>query len=155
MIDAPQIVQSPAMLTAFIPLTVPRAEIRTVMGPGISEVFGALAAQKIAPAGAWLTHHLRMDPSVFDFEICVPTSSPVAAAGRVRPGQIDAATVARTVYRGPYEGLGDAWGEFKSWIGANGHATRADLWECYQVGPETTSDPARWRTELNWPLVAA
>jgi hypothetical protein len=29
----------------------------------------AVAAQGIAPAGPWFTHHLRMDPATFDFEI--------------------------------------------------------------------------------------
>jgi effector-binding domain-containing protein len=93
-----------------------------------------------------------MDPNVFDFEISVPVATPVAAAGRVRPGQLPAAKVARTVYRGPYEGLGSAWGEFIAWIKANGHETRADLWECYVTGPESSPDPSTWRTDLNQPL---
>src|SRR5207247_1613712 len=105
MLDKPQIVQIDAQQTAFIHLTVPRAEIRNVMGPGLAEVRAALAAQGIAPAGPWFTHHLRMDPEVFDFEICVPVTAPVTAVGRVRSGRLRAATVAQTVYHGPYEGL--------------------------------------------------
>jgi hypothetical protein len=27
------------------------------------------------------------------------------------------------------------------------------LWERYLVGPETTADQSKWRTELNLPLV--
>jgi effector-binding domain-containing protein len=61
--------------------------------------------------------------------------------------------VARVVYRGPYEGLGAAWGEFDAWIAANGHKPGTDLWECYVAGPESSPDPAAWRTELNRPLV--
>jgi effector-binding domain-containing protein len=61
--------------------------------------------------------------------------------------------VARTVYRGPYEGLGTAWGEFNAWIAANGHTPAPDLWECYVAGPESSPDPATWRTELNRPLI--
>lgn len=45
-----------------------------------------------------------MDPAIFDFEISVPVTSPVAAAGRVKPGQLPATKVARTIYHGPYEG---------------------------------------------------
>jgi effector-binding domain-containing protein len=152
MLDKPEIIQTDAQLTAVIHVTIPREQIREVMGPGITELMQAVASQGIEPSGAWFTHHLRMDPKVFDFEICVPVATPVAAAGRVRPGQLPAAKVARTVYRGPYEGLGSAWGEFISWIKANGHETRADLWECYVTGPETSPDPSTWRTELNQPL---
>jgi effector-binding domain-containing protein len=152
-IDPPQITESAAQLTAVIHLTVPREEIRHVMGPGLGELREALAAQGIAAAGPWFTHHLRMDPEVFDFEICVPVTSPVAPAGRVRPGQLPAARVARTVYHGPYEGLSDAWGEFMGWIEAQGHTPAPDLWECYVAGPESSPDPAAWRTELNRPLL--
>ncbi len=152
MIETPQITQTGRQLTAAIHLTVPRAEIQHVMGPGITEVLAAVADQGIGPAGPWLTHHLRMDPEVFDFEICVPVTAPVAPTGRVQPGELPAATVVRTMYHGPYEGLGDAWGEFHAWITANGHTPRPDLWEVYAVGPESSPDPADWRTELNQPL---
>ena len=113
MLDQPEIVQTTAQPTAALRLTIPRAEIQNVMGPGYREVMAAVAAQGIAPVGPWLTHHLRMDPDVFEFEICVPVAAPLAAAGRVQPGELRAATVARTAYHGRYEGLAAAWGEFK------------------------------------------
>jgi effector-binding domain-containing protein len=152
MIEQPHIVQTAAQRTAVIRLTVPRAEIRTVMGPGYRELMAAIAAQGIAPCGPWFTHHLKAPGETFDFELGVPVDAPVAAAGRVRPGELRAATVARTVYRGPYEGLPGAWSEFMAWIEAAGHAPAPDLWECYAAGPESGPDPAQWRTELNRPL---
>jgi effector-binding domain-containing protein len=94
-----------------------------------------------------------MDPAVFAFEIGVPVAAPVAAAGRVKPSRWPAETVARTVYHGDYEGLGPAWGEFQAWIAAEGHTSAPDLWECYVVGPESSPDPADWRTELTRPLI--
>ena len=152
MLDTPQILQIARQLTAVIHLTVPREEIRRVMGPGLTELRNALAAQGVTPTGAWFTHHLRMDPAVFDFEIGLPVPVVVAAAGRVKAGYLPAATVARTVYRGPYEGLANAWGEFEAWIAANGHTPCPDVWECYVAGPEASPDSADYRTELNHPL---
>ena len=152
MLDTPQITQIAAQLTAIIHLTVPREEIRNVMGPGIGEVMAAVAAQGIAPAGPWFTHHLRMDPDTFDFEVGVPVTAPVVAVGRVKAGQWPAMKVARTVYHGEYEGLGAAWGEFDAWIAAQGLTSGPDLWECYVAGPESGPDPSTWRTELNRPL---
>lgn len=152
MLDTPQVTQTAPQQTAVIHLTIPRAEIRNVMGPGIGELMATVAAQGIATAGPWFTHHLRMDPNIFDFEIGVPVTAPVAAAGRVKGGELPATRVARTVYRGPYEGLGAAWGEFDAWIAAEGYKTAPDLWECYVAGPESSPDPASWRTELNRPL---
>ena len=155
MIDTPEIAQSTARQVAMIRLTVPTSQIRTVMGPGIREVYETLAAQRLSPAGPWLTHHVRRPTEVFDFAICVPVTTPVAPAGRVQPGVLPAATVARTVYQGPYEGLAAAWGELMGWIEAGGHTPREDLWEIYLVGPESGQDASTWRTELNRPLVDA
>ena len=93
-----------------------------------------------------------MDPKVFDFEICVPVKAPVSAKGRVKPGKLPAARVARTVFHGDYAGLGEAWGEFGEWIKAQGLKPADDLWEVYTVDPSTNPDPSSWRTELNRPL---
>jgi effector-binding domain-containing protein len=153
MIDPPHITETAAQQAAVIHLTIPRSEIQQVMGPAIGEVMSAVAAQGIAPAGPVFSHHFRMSPEVFDFEVGVPVSKAVAAAGRVKPGQLPAAKVARTVYHGPYEGLGAAWGKFGQWIAANGHQPTPNVWECYVAGPESSPDPANWRTELNRPLL--
>jgi uncharacterized protein YndB with AHSA1/START domain/effector-binding domain-containing protein len=153
-IDTPRITRTTAQLAAVIHLTIPRNEIRSAMGPGLTEVMAAVKAQGIGPAGPWFTHHLKMNPATFDFEICVPVTAPVAPVGRVKPGIFPAVAVARTIYCGNYERLGEAWGEFKAWIAANGHTAGPDLYECYPVGPESSPNPADWRTELTQPLIA-
>ena len=152
MIDKPQIVQTAVQPAAIIRITVPRSEIQTVMGPGYQELMATVAAQGITPTGPWYTHHLKMEPENFDFELGVPIAAPISAAGRVTAGQLPAATVARTVYHGPYEGLGDAWASFDAWIGAEGLTPGPNLWECFVAGPESNPDPTTWRTELNRPL---
>ncbi len=154
MLDTPKIIETPAQLTAMIRFTIPREEIRNVMGPGLQEVMAAVVNQGVGPTGPWFTHHLKMDPDIFDFEICVPVKASVKPVGRVASGLIPARKkVARTIYHGGYEGLGEAWGEFVDWMEANGHTPAPDLWECYQAGPEASPDPAHWRTELNRPLL--
>lgn len=82
MLDTPHIVMADAQLTAYIHLTIPREEIQNVMGPGISEAMAAVTAQGIKPVGPWFSHHRRMSPDIFDFEICVPVDSPVTPVGR-------------------------------------------------------------------------
>jgi effector-binding domain-containing protein len=93
-----------------------------------------------------------MVPDIFDFEIGWPVAAPIAAASRVLPAQWPAGIAAQTVHHGAYEGLGAAWGELNRWIAAEGHAPAPDLWESYAVGPESSADPAAWRTELTRPL---
>jgi hypothetical protein len=128
MLDKPQITQTPDQLTAVIRLTIPRPEIRTVMGPGVRELMAAVAAQGIAPTGPWFSHHLRMEPNIFDFEISVPVTSPVAAVGRVKPGLWPATKVARTVYRGPIANCGfRSPADFRSWLARN-HTQSQGIW---------------------------
>ncbi len=154
LIDTPTITETTRQMAALIHLTIPRSEIRSAMGPGLSEIMAAVTAQGIGPAGPWFTHHLKIDPATFDFEICVPVTAPVEPVGRVKPGEFPPATVVRTVYCGKYERLGEAWAEFKAWLIANGYSAAPDLFECYPVGPDSSSNPADWRTELTQPLIA-
>ncbi|HEX3681870.1 MAG TPA: GyrI-like domain-containing protein [Bryobacteraceae bacterium] len=156
MIETPQVIQTAAHLAAIIHLTIARSEVQTVMGPAISEVMAAVMAQGLEPAGPWFTHHLKMDPEKFDFQVCVPISTPVAAVGRVVCATMPGARVARTIHQGPYDGtdgLAAAWSEFGKWIATNGHVTGPDLYECYLTGPESGSGPEDWRTELSRPLI--
>lgn len=111
-----------------------------------------VAAQGLTPAGPWYTHHFRMRPDIFDFEIGGPLTIPIQPTGRVQVGQWPAITLARTRYHGSSDGLGAAWGEFEAWLAAEGHTTGPDLWEQYVVGPESNPDPSHWRTELSRPL---
>jgi effector-binding domain-containing protein len=148
MIETPHITQTTERPTAIIHVTIPRERMPREIGPGVDELMAAIAAQDIAPAGPWFTHHLRRPTDTFDFEISVPVSTPVAPTGRVRPSVWPAMKVARTIYHGPYEGLGEAWGEFIQWMDTNGHQPADDLWESYVVGPHSNPDPTTWRTEL-------
>jgi effector-binding domain-containing protein len=152
MLATPQIINTNVQEAAVIHLTVPRNEMMKVFGPAVGELMAALAAQGVEPIGAVFAHHLKMSPDSFDFELGVKVAAPMKPAGRVKPGRLPSSKVARTVYSGPYEGLPAAWGEFNTWMKANGHEQAEDLWEVYSVGPQSSSDPANWRTELNRPL---
>ncbi len=154
MIDVPAVVEATPVRAAVIHFTIPRTEIQQAMGAGFGELISTLQAQGIAPAGAFFSHHFRVDATTFDFELGVPVATEVKPVGRVQYGELPGAKVIRTTYRGGYEGLGAAWGEFDQWIKANGLETAGDFWEVYAAGPESGPDPKTWRTELSRPLKA-
>lgn len=124
----------------------------TAFGPAVGALMAAIAAQGVEPDGPVFAHHLNMSPDIFAFELGVTVSAPVKATGQMKPGQLPSAKVARAVHIGPYEDLPAAWGESNSWMKANGHEQAENLWEVYSVGPQSSPDPANWRTELNRPL---
>jgi effector-binding domain-containing protein len=153
MIDEPWIEVMPEQEIAFVPITVARNQIQKVMMPGLSEIRSALNEQGVVPGGPWLTHHHYLKPEEFNFDICVPVTKVISPQGRVRPGTLDARKVARTVHRGPYEELGQAWGAFMAWVSAQRLPACIDFFECYAKGPEASSDPAKWETVLSVPLM--
>jgi len=122
------------------------------MDPALRELRNALASQSIKSTGPWFTHHLKIDPKLFDFRVCLPVAADLTLTGRVQPGQMSEMKIARTIYRGPYERLGAAWGEFGKWLKDHGHSAEDDFWERYLKGPEKGDDPAEWETELNRPI---
>lgn len=152
MLDKPEIIETHPRRAAIIRLTIPREQMKDVMGPGIGELLTTIVGQGVSPAGPIFAHHLRIEPGLFDFELGVPVSKPVKAAGRVQPSEMPARRVARTWYHGPYEGLADAWHEFNGWVKAQGLTGDTDLWETYESGPEASNDPKEWRTELWRPI---
>ncbi len=152
MIDPPHVSQTIQRCTAVIRMVVPKAEIQRVMGAAIGEVIATVTAQGLTPSGPLFTHHFRIDPEVFDFEVGVPVKTPVTAVGRVVSGHLRAAQVATTVYHGPYEGLESAWQEFTDWLSSQELTPADDVWEYYRIGPEAGPDPATWETDLIQPL---
>ncbi len=83
----PILLETTSQSIATLHLTVPASEIRTVMGPGLTEVRSTIAAQGIDITGPWFTHHHVRPFDTFNFEICVPVNLPIVATGRVQPGE--------------------------------------------------------------------
>jgi effector-binding domain-containing protein len=153
MIETPKIVTLQSQATAKIYQVIPRSQIQQVMGKAFGELKAALQSQGIAATGPWFMHHLQPPGENFNFEVCFPVAAVVKPSGRVQPGEWPAMTVARTIFHGGYERLGEAWGEFMGWIEKHGHTVTKELWERYLIGPESVGDAAAWQTELTLQLV--
>lgn len=149
MIDTPKIVDTEAKLTAVIHLEIPRDQMATQFEPAMEELLSVLATQQIEPQGAVFAYHFRMPPGRFDLEVGFFVDATVVATGRVTASQLPATKVARTIYTGPYEGLHDAWGQFNAWLDSQDIKRAEELWEHYVVGPQTTTNPEEFKTELN------
>jgi effector-binding domain-containing protein len=158
MIEAPEITISRHETAAVIHIQCPRERIQAEVGPAVKEILAALASQGRSPSGPMFMHHLTMSKSQFDVEVGFPVNTSLRDSGRVMSSQLPAARVARTIYHGPYEGLFSAWDAFGKQLERDGLVGEGvlspikTLWECYLVGPETSSDQSRWRTQLNLPL---
>jgi len=148
MLETPELIDVSPQITAVVRLHIPREKCQQHWRPAVSELFGELERQGIAPAGPVFDHHFPAPDTHFDFEIGVPTAKPVIAHGRVIPSERPSFRAAKVVLAGDYEQLPDAWPEFMQWIAGQGHQTASDFWQIFVQGPETDPDPASYRTEL-------
>ncbi|QEL16660.1 SRPBCC domain-containing protein [Limnoglobus roseus] len=154
MIDAIQVTHAPARQAAVIRFHIPQKELPAVMPQAVKELLAVLGEQGLQPAGPLFNRYLSMAGGKFEFETGFPVDKPVTPSGRVVPGALPAAKVARAVYTGPYDQLHHVWHEFGARVQAGGHSPAHGLWESYVYGPESSLDPTTWRTELNQPLAS-
>ena len=110
--------------------------------------------------GPFARYH-AFGPEYVDVEIGIPIAAPidgVASLASLPAGEIGASglpggPVARTVHRGSYDGLKDAYDALHSWIHEQPGVDDGDgPWESYVVDPTTVADVSQLRTEITWPL---
>jgi len=145
-----QIVDTEELMTASIHLVVDGPSMPTVMDAAIQELYATVIGQGVEPTGPLFSYHHRRPSDTFDFEIGVTVNKAVAPAGRVQPSILPAVTVARAIYRGPYEGLSSGWQEMMGKVAEANLATSDRFWECYVKGPMEAPSSADYETELNW-----
>jgi len=146
----PEIITTKAQPTAVIHLEIPGRDMPKYMDPAVQEILIALTVQGLQPAGPMFSYHHRRPAETFDFELGFPVVKAIKPTGRVMNGTMPAEKVVRSVYQGPYEGLGPAWGELERWVREQGYSGTGRFWECYLDNPEEEKDPKAYRTELNW-----
>lgn len=145
----PEVITTKALPTAVINLMIPGRDMSKYMDPAIQEILKAIKDQGMEPAGPMFSYHHRRPADTFDFEIGFPVAKSIKPVGRVISGTLPAEKVVRSIYHGPYEGLGSAWGELQAWVREQKIAESGRFWECYLDNPAEVEDPKDYRTELN------
>jgi effector-binding domain-containing protein len=141
------------------------ASIRTILptygdvGPLYEELFKHLYSHGITiPAGPtmFICHDPEYKEKDVDVEAGVPISKSIPDVGRVKvyelPGLEQAAC---TIYKGPYEGISDAYSALMAWIESNGYQITGPDRELYLTSPADTQDPAEYVTEIQFPVKKA
>ena len=152
MLTPPYILTIPFERAAIIRLIVPRNDLPHHLPIALAELLATLTEQRLSPTGPAFAHYLRITPTHFDLELGLPVVATVRPSGRVDPGQLPAATVARAIHHGPWSLLPAAWSDLDRWLLTQPHTPARTLWERYLTDAESTADPSQHRTELNRPL---
>lgn len=140
--------QDAAVLRAEVPMP----ELRGVFDRAFHEVVAAVAAQDLAVTGPPFGFYPRMPAETVAVAAGFPTSGPVAPRGDVTAFTLPGGRAVRGVHVGPFEALEGTYRDLIAWAAAQGLALAGQMWESYLTDPSAEPDPARWETQITWPL---
>ncbi|MEV8438705.1 GyrI-like domain-containing protein [Actinosynnema sp. NPDC051121] len=150
-------------LTETKPFTATRVHRRiraTDLSRAIGEGFGLLfdhAAQAGAtPTGPPQVAYrgpFRPDGEI-EVDLLLPTDRPTGPAGDADTVRWPGGPAARTLHAGPHDRLGTAYEALEEWVRAHGLRPAGPQREVYLVGPDRTSNPESYLTEVVMPVIA-
>ncbi|MEX1296440.1 MAG: GyrI-like domain-containing protein [Candidatus Limnocylindrales bacterium] len=138
--------------TAVIRDEVPESGLAEAMGRMFQTVMSVLSEQGIEPASQPFARYHTFGDTI-DFEAGVIVKTPVQPAGEVKPGELPGGPAAIAVHTGTYETLGATHAAMRRWLEANpAQQPNGGPFEIYVSDPASEPDPARWMTEVVYPL---
>lgn len=129
------------------------------VGQLYGEIFKHLAKKMIfKPAGPTMlicydTEYKERD---VDVEVVVPIKKSISSSDKVKIYELPALEQAAcTIYKGAYEGISEAYNALMTWIETNGFQIAGPDREIYLTSPYDTKDPAKYVTEIQFPIKKA
>jgi effector-binding domain-containing protein len=148
-IDNIRLEQRPTMLVAAMRTTVPATNGGAVMGPLVQEILAYIEVTGVERTGVPYAR-TSWDPGS-DIEVGIPIARALSGNKRVFPAELPAGAVAVVWFTGPYDQLGPVINAAREWIAERSFKT--DLpWEFYHSDPRVVTDPAKFETELVFPV---
>lgn len=148
-IDNIRFEERPTLTVALMRGTVPATNGGDVMPPMVQEILAHMNESGAELAGppyaktSWV-------PGA-DIEVGIPVACPVSGNERVAAGELPAGRAAVVWFTGPYDQLGPVIIAAKEWIAER--SLKSDWpWEFYHSDPRVVTDPAKFETELVFPV---
>ena len=131
----------------------PIQQMGKTMGRVFGEIFRYLGPKGINPTGPPVAvYYSSPDSDPVDFEVCVPVPSGVTGEGKVKAKTLPGGRMASLIYVGPYREIGFAYSILTQWIEKSEYSPAGPCREVYLKGPQETSNPEEYRTEILKPI---
>lgn len=104
------------------------------------------------PAGMPFVRTIAFDGGSMDIEVGWPVAEPFEASGEVTASMLPGGPAAVASYLGPYDQIAPAYEAIQAWCAEHGREIAGPPWESYFTDPHDEPDPAKWRTDLHFPL---
>jgi DNA-binding transcriptional MerR regulator len=154
--------RAPAVTVAAIEATVRRDDVLTWYADAMAELSAVVPDPAGPPGGlydntlftegrghvlVYLPVHATTPPAAGRVHATTPP-----AAGRVHAAVLPAVELAVAMHAGDHDTIDVTYGELGAWVVTHALAVAGPVRETYLCGPRDTDDPARWRTEIGWPV---
>ncbi len=143
------------MTVAFVSMKGPYS----LIGETFGKLYGWIGEKGYVPTGPPVGVYFNAPGQVPDEELLWELRSPIA--GDVAPGgpderglgikKVEAAEVAATMHKGPYDQVGATYGALAGWIAENGYEIVGPSEEVYLSDPGKTA-PEELLTEIHFPV---
>lgn len=148
-----------AQPVAAVRMVIPWGQLGEVLGSTFGEIAMHLAASEAPMAGAPVVLYYGMDATTneegnAELEIAIPVVAPILEGERVKNSTVPAGTAVTTIHMGPYHEISKAYQAIQAWLQEHGHQSAGSAWEVYMTDPESTPDPADYRTDVYWLLAS-
>lgn len=147
-----RVVETEQRPTAVLRAQVPVAELPTFFQKAFGATWEVMQAQGLAPTGPPFALYRGMPAETVDVEVGFPVTSPVRPAGEVLPGTLPGGRAVEAMHVGPYDTMGETYGQVEQWMVAERLRPGPVMWESYLSDPQTEPDPATWHTLIHWPV---
>jgi DNA gyrase inhibitor GyrI len=138
--------------TAVIREEVSENDLAEAMGRMFQAVMSALREQGVEPASQPFARYHSFGETI-DCEAGVIVKAPIQETSEVKSGTLPAGPAAIAVHTGTYETLGATHEAMRRWLAANpGQKQNGGPFEIYVSDPASEPDPAKWMTEVIYPL---
>jgi len=108
----------------------------------IGELMAEVQKQKLemvdGPEVLYYNSPGQVKPEELRWDVCVPVDARENAAAPLKKGEYKYATVAETVYKGPYDSVAAAYPALMQFIAANGYVVCGPICESYMDDPNQT-----------------
>jgi AraC family transcriptional regulator len=142
-------------LPAQLALTVHTRATMATIAAAMGEAFGAIMAHVEAGGAQYAGPPFALYPGEmtdeFDIVVCMPVAPGASAGPGVDLEEVPGGTVACAMHKGPYSGVGEAYGALQAWMAANGKRPGGPPREVYLNEPGAVPD-AELLTEVDWPI---
>ncbi|MBM9510140.1 MerR family transcriptional regulator [Actinacidiphila acididurans] len=144
----------PATRVAAISATVSTADIGAWHQGALGELYATVSSQNLDTAGLAGGEY---DDSLFTSEegsatVFLPVAASFRPVGRIELLDLAPVDLAVVEHRGPEEGIDRAYGALATYVAKHALAVTGPIREFYPVNRHHTGDPAKWRTEIGWPI---